>query len=59
MSNGAIIGIGVAVLVVLAVVLFAGVARRRDTGEAIGALSRETASATRGRRRSCCRRSTW
>ncbi|MEY2406402.1 MAG: cytochrome b6-f complex iron-sulfur subunit [Acidimicrobiaceae bacterium] len=42
MSNGAIIGIGVAVLVVLAVVLFAGVARRRDTGEATGALSRET-----------------
>src|SRR3954447_13272600 len=42
MSNGAIIGIGVAVLVVLAVVLFAGVARRRDTGEAVGALSRET-----------------
>src|SRR4051794_21942676 len=42
MSNGAIIGIGVAVLAVLAVVLFAGVARRRDTGEAVGELSRET-----------------
>jgi cytochrome b6-f complex iron-sulfur subunit len=49
MSNGAIIGIGVAVLVVLAVVLFAGVARRRDTGEAVGALSRETR--TRDKRR--------
>ena len=42
MSNGAIIGIGIVVLVVLAVVLFAGAARRRDTGEAIGGLSRET-----------------
>jgi cytochrome b6-f complex iron-sulfur subunit len=42
MSSGAIIGIGIAVLAVLAVVLFAGAARRRDTGEAIGGLSRET-----------------
>ena len=36
MSSGAIIAIGVAVLVVLAVVLIAGAARRRDTGDAIG-----------------------
>src|SRR4051812_13074397 len=42
MSNGAVIGIGVGVLVVLAIVLLAGAARRRDTGEAIGGLSRET-----------------
>ena len=42
MSSGAIIGIGIAVLAVLAVVLIAGAARRRDTGEAIGDLSRET-----------------
>jgi len=42
MSSGAIIAIGVGVLVVLAVVLIAGAARRRDTGEAIGGLSRET-----------------
>src|SRR3954453_18890329 len=42
MSSGAIIGIGIAVLVVLAVLLIAGAARRRDTGEAIGGLSRET-----------------
>ena len=42
MSSGAIIGIGVAVLAVLAVLLLAGAARRRDTGEAIGDLSRET-----------------
>ena len=51
MSNGAIIGIGVAVLVVLAVVLFAGVARRRDTGEAVGELSRETRTRDRARAR--------
>jgi cytochrome b6-f complex iron-sulfur subunit len=48
MSNGAIIAIGVGVLVVLAVVLFAGVARRRDTGEAVGALSRETRRRDKG-----------
>ncbi len=42
MSSGAIIAIGVGVLVVLAVVLIAGAARRRDTGDAIGGLSRET-----------------
>jgi cytochrome b6-f complex iron-sulfur subunit len=42
MSSGAIIGIGIAVLAVLAVLLIAGAARRRDTGEAIGDLSRET-----------------
>ena len=42
MSSGAIIGIGIAVLAVLAVLLVAGAARRRDTGEAIGGLSRET-----------------
>ena len=42
MSSGAIIAIGVGALVVLAVLLFAGAARRRDTGEAIGGLSRET-----------------
>src|SRR3954471_5238042 len=42
MSNSAIIAIGVGALVVLAVLLLAGAARRRDTGEAIGGLSRET-----------------
>jgi cytochrome b6-f complex iron-sulfur subunit len=41
-SSGAIIGIGVGVLALLAVLLLAGAARRRDTGEAIGDLSRET-----------------
>ena len=35
MSSGAIIAIGVGVLVVLAVVLIAGAARRRDTGDAV------------------------
>ena len=48
MSNGAIIGIGVAVLAVLAVLLFAGAARRRDTGEAVGELSRETRKRDKG-----------
>jgi cytochrome b6-f complex iron-sulfur subunit len=47
-SNGALIAIGVGALVVLAIVLFAGVARRRDTGEAIGSLSRETIKRDRG-----------
>ncbi len=42
MSGGALIAIGVVVLVVLAVLLLAGAARRRDTGEAVGDLSRET-----------------
>ncbi len=45
MSSGAIIAIGVGVLVVLAVVLIAGAARRRDTSDAIGGLSRETREA--------------
>jgi len=49
MSNGAIIGIGVGVLVVLAIVLLAGAARRRDTGEAVGGLSRETRKRDRGK----------
>jgi len=49
MSSGALIGIGVAVLAVLAVLLVAGAARRRDTGEAIGTLSRETRQRDRGR----------
>ncbi len=48
MSNGALIAIGVVVLVVLAAALLAGVARRRDTGEAIGTLSRETAKRDKG-----------
>ena len=48
MSSGAIIGIGIAVLAVLAVLLFAGAARRRDTGEAIGGLSRETRKRDKG-----------
>ncbi|MEY2458802.1 MAG: cytochrome b6-f complex iron-sulfur subunit [Acidimicrobiaceae bacterium] len=48
MSNGAIIGIGIGVLVVLAIVLLAGAARRRDTGEAVGGLSRETRKRDRG-----------
>jgi cytochrome b6-f complex iron-sulfur subunit len=48
MSNAAIIGIGVVVLVLLAVVLLAGAARRRDTGEAVGGLSRETRRRDRG-----------
>ena len=43
MSSGALIGIGVGVLVVLAVALLAGAAKRRDTGAATGSLSRETA----------------
>jgi cytochrome b6-f complex iron-sulfur subunit len=42
MSNGALITIGVIVLVVLAIALIVGAARRRDTGQAIGELSRET-----------------
>ena len=50
MSSGAIIAIGVGVLVVLAVVLIAGAARRRDTGEAIGGLSRETRKRDKSRR---------
>jgi cytochrome b6-f complex iron-sulfur subunit len=49
MSNAAIIGIGVGVLVVLAVVLLAGAARRRDTGEAVGGLSRETRKRDKGK----------
>jgi cytochrome b6-f complex iron-sulfur subunit len=48
MSNGAIIAIGIGVLVVLAILLFAGAARRRDTGEAIGGLSRETRKRDKG-----------
>ncbi len=43
MSSGALLAIGIAVLVVLAVALLVGAARRRDTGEATGTLSRETA----------------
>ncbi|MEO7556837.1 MAG: Rieske 2Fe-2S domain-containing protein [Acidimicrobiales bacterium] len=42
MSSGALIAIGVIVLALLAIALLAGAARRRDTGEAIGSLSRET-----------------
>src|SRR5262245_20857771 len=42
MSGGALIAIGAVVLVVLAIVLLVGASRRRDTGEAIGELSRET-----------------
>ena len=49
MSSGAIIGIGIAVLAVLAVLLLAGAARRRDTGDAIGDLSRETRKRDRGK----------
>jgi cytochrome b6-f complex iron-sulfur subunit len=49
-SSGAIIGIGVAVLAVLAVLLLAGAARRRDTGEAIGGLSRETLKRDKSKR---------
>jgi cytochrome b6-f complex iron-sulfur subunit len=48
MSSGAIIAIGVVVLVLLAVLLLAGAARRRDTGEAIGGLSRETRKRDKG-----------
>ena len=48
MSSGAIIGIGVGVLVVFAIVLLAGAARRRDTGEAVGDLSRETRKRDKG-----------
>ncbi len=50
MSSGAIIAIGVGVLVVLAVVLIAGAARRRDTGDAVGGLSRETRKRDKSRR---------
>jgi cytochrome b6-f complex iron-sulfur subunit len=42
MSNGAIIATVVGVLVVLAALLVFGTARRRETDEATGALSRET-----------------
>jgi cytochrome b6-f complex iron-sulfur subunit len=48
LSSGAIIGLGIGALVVFAVVLVAGAARRRDTGEAIGGLSRETRKRDRG-----------
>jgi cytochrome b6-f complex iron-sulfur subunit len=48
MSSGAIVAIGVGALVVLAVILLAGVARRRDTGDAVGALSRETRRRDKG-----------
>lgn len=48
MSNGTLILIGAGVLALLAVLLVAGVARRRDTGEATGALSRETLRRDRG-----------
>jgi cytochrome b6-f complex iron-sulfur subunit len=47
-SSGALIAIGVGVLVVFAIVLVAGVARRRDTGEATGTLSRETVRRDKG-----------
>jgi cytochrome b6-f complex iron-sulfur subunit len=50
MSSGAIIAVGVGVLVVLAVVLIAGAARRRDTGDAIGGLSRETRKRDKSRK---------
>src|SRR5262245_54554350 len=49
MSSGALIAIGVVVLVVLAIVLLVGASRRRDTGEAIGELSRETRRRDRSR----------
>jgi cytochrome b6-f complex iron-sulfur subunit len=49
-SSGAIIAIGVGVLVVLAVLLLAGAARRRDTGEAVGDLSRETRKRDKSKR---------
>ncbi|MEY2431487.1 MAG: cytochrome b6-f complex iron-sulfur subunit [Acidimicrobiaceae bacterium] len=49
MSSGAIVAIGLVVLAVLAVVLLAGAARRRDTGEAIGGLSRETFKRDKGK----------
>ncbi|MGI8662803.1 MAG: ubiquinol-cytochrome c reductase iron-sulfur subunit [Acidimicrobiales bacterium] len=48
MSSGALIAIGVVVLLALALALLAGVARRRDTGEAIGTLSRETSRRDKG-----------
>src|SRR5262245_43821285 len=50
MSSGAIIAVGVGILVVLAVVLIAGAARRRDTGEAISGLSRETRKRDKSRK---------
>jgi cytochrome b6-f complex iron-sulfur subunit len=49
MSNAVVIAIGLAVLAVLAVLLFAGAARRRDTGEAVGDLSRETRRRDKGK----------
>jgi cytochrome b6-f complex iron-sulfur subunit len=42
MSGTTVLLIAIPVLVLLAAVLFVGAARRRDTGEAIGRLSRET-----------------
>jgi cytochrome b6-f complex iron-sulfur subunit len=50
MSGGALLAIGVAFLVVLAVLLIAGAARRRDTGEATGGLSRETRKRDKSKR---------
>src|SRR5215831_4367511 len=50
MSGGAVIAVGVGVLVVLAVVLIAGAARRRDAGDAIGGLSRETRKRDKSRK---------
>src|SRR5262245_61680229 len=49
MSGGALIAVGVVVLVVLAIVLLVGASPRRDTGGAIGELSRETRRRDRGR----------
>jgi cytochrome b6-f complex iron-sulfur subunit len=49
MSGTTVVLIAVPVLVVLAGLLFVGVARRRDTGQAIGALSRETRARDRSR----------
>ena len=50
--------IAIPVLVLLAVILLVGTARRRDTGEAIGSLSRETVQRDRAARKAAKRAAT-
>ena len=49
MSAGTILAIVIPLLVVLAAILVAGAARRRETDAALGSLSRETRRKDRGR----------
>ena len=48
MSTGTILLIVIPLLVVLAGILLAGAARRRETGDAVGGLSRETRKRDQG-----------